>query len=286
MLGLEQQILKVQRNEITEYWIYKTLAANAKESKNRDTLSKIAEDEFKHYKFWKTISLKDTQPNHWKFVFYYNITRFLGLNFGIRLMERGEDLAQKVYGELKTVNPVVNEIIADEEEHESKLLEMVDKNELKYVSSIILGLNDALVELTGVLAGLTLALQDARLIAIVGVITGIAAALSMTASGYLSSKEEENKNPIKSSIYTGLSYIITVVILILPYLFLENHFLSLAVVLLLALLIIFLFNFYISVAKNLSFRKRFLEMAVISLGVAALNFLIGMLVRRYFKVET
>ena len=42
--------------------------------------------------------------------------------------------------------------------NESALLQLLDEEKLRYTGSIVLGLNDVLVELTGALAGLTLAL--------------------------------------------------------------------------------------------------------------------------------
>jgi VIT1/CCC1 family predicted Fe2+/Mn2+ transporter len=45
-----------------------------------------------------------------------------------------------------------------------------------------------------------------------------------------------------------------------------------------AVIIILVFTFYISVAKNLSFKKRFLRMLLISLGVAVISFFIGFLI--------
>jgi VIT1/CCC1 family predicted Fe2+/Mn2+ transporter len=157
---------------------------------------------------------------------------------------------------------------------------------LKYAGSIVLGLNDALVELTGALAGLTLALQNTRLIALTGSITGIAAALSMGASEYLSTKSEETaKSPLMASIYTGAAYIVTVILLILPYLLLDNYYACLGVTLAVAVTIIALFNYYISVAKDEPFRKRFLEMAGLSLGVAGLSFLVGYLIRSVLGVD-
>lgn len=144
----------------------------------------------------------------------------------------------------------------------------------------------ALVELTGTLAGLTLALQNTRLIALTGLITGIAAALSMAASEYLSTRSEQTeKKPLKASIYTGLAYIFTVAVLISPYLILENYILCLTFSLLAAILIIALFNYYISVAKDEPFRRRFLEMAALSFGVAAISFIIGYFIRSALGVE-
>ncbi len=155
-----------------------------------------------------------------------------------------------------------------------------NRRKLKYVSSIVLGLNDALVELIGILAGLTLALQEVRLIAITGFITGIAASLSMASSEYLSTKEEgDNRKPIKAAFYTGLSYFLTVVILTLPYLFFSNVYFCLISSISLSVLIIFLFNFYISKIKKISLQKRFTEMLLVSLGVAFVSFIIGYLIK-------
>jgi len=142
------------------------------------------------------------------------------------------------------------------------------------------------VELTGALAGLTLALQNTSLIALSGLITGIAAAMSMAASEYLSTRSEGgSKNPTKSAIYTGITYILTVTILILPYLLLDNYYVCLAVALASAVIIIAAFNYYISVAKDEPFRKRFFEMAGISLGVAALSFVLGFIIRNTLGIE-
>lgn len=66
---------------------------------------------------------------------------------------------------------------------------------------------------------------------------------------------------------------------------LANYFLSLACTLVTAVLIIASFNFYISVAKDLPFRRRFAEMAGLSLGVATLSFLVGLGLRHFLGVE-
>ena len=80
-------------------------------------------------------------------------------------------------------------------------------------------------------------------------------------------------------------YLLTVLLLILPYLLLTNYYLCLACTLVEAVLIIALFNYYISVAKDEPFAKRFLEMAGLSLGVAAFSFLIGFLLRIFLGVD-
>jgi VIT1/CCC1 family predicted Fe2+/Mn2+ transporter len=76
-----------------------------------------------------------------------------------------------------------------------------------------------------------------------------------------------------------------VIILILPYLVLTNYYLCLACTLAASVIIIALFNYYISVARDEPFRERFLEMAGLSLGVAAFSFLVGFLLRSFLGVD-
>ncbi len=281
------RLLAYQRNEITEYHIYRRLAALQSSPENRQVLERIAADEKRHYDLWRSYTGKDVQPDWAKVRKYCWISRLFGLTFGTKLMERGEVGAQQVYGSLPTdVFQEAQAIAQDEGVHERALLGMLDEERLRYVGSVVLGLNDALVELTGALAGLTLALQDTRLIALTGSITGVAAALSMACSEYLSTKSEEgDKHPLKAALYTGAAYVVTVILLILPYLVLPNFFLALACTLLTAILIIAFFTFYISVAKDLPFKRRFAEMAGLSLGVAGLSFLIGLVLRYFLGVE-
>jgi vacuolar iron transporter family protein len=270
------QIKTAQKNELTEYYLYLKLSKRIKNLENRSILEKIADDEKRHYEFWKRYTKFEMEPSKVQITWFYWIARILGLTFGIKLMEKGEEKAQVNYAKIAIIIPEVLKIRDEEETHERELINMIEEEKLNYVGSIVLGLNDALVELTGTLAGLTFALQNTKLIAITGLITGIAAGISMAASEYLSTKAEGNPHlAVKSAIYTGLAYFVTVFLLILPYLFLPNYLGCLCITLIVALLIIFCFNYYISVAKDYSFKKRFIEMAVISMGVALLSFGIG-----------
>lgn len=282
---VRKRILLSQKNEITEYHIYKKLAKKTN-GENRKILLKIAEEELNHYNIWKRFTDTDVKPNKFKIFRFYFISRIFGLTFGLKLMERGEENAQQSYSGIGLKLPEIENIIKEEGDHEDELLQMLDENFLKYTGSIVLGLNDALVELTGALAGFTLALKNARLIALVGLVTGIAAALSMASSEYLSTKAEgTEKSPVKASVFTGFAYIITVSLLIFPYLIFANYFVCLAITLLVAVFIIYIFNYYISVTMDLSFRKHFLEMILLSFGVAALSFFIGYLLRSVLGVE-
>ncbi|NLD74407.1 MAG: rubrerythrin family protein [Chloroflexi bacterium] len=281
-----EALLRSQRNEITEYHIYRRLAEATADPHNREVLNRIAEEERQHYGFWKQYTDQDVEPDRGKVSRYVAISRVLGLTFGIRLMEQGEEQAQVVYEQISHDIPTAKRIVEDEDRHEEELIEMIDEERLKYVGSVVLGLNDALVELTGMLAGLTLALQNTRLIGMTGLITGIAASFSMAASEYLSTKSEGGDvDPGRAALYTGLTYITTVAILIAPYLIVGNYMLALALTLVFAVGIILFFSYYTSVAQGVNFRRRFTEMVLISFGVALASFGIGYVVRQVFGIE-
>jgi len=284
--GIRNKIIQFQQTEITEYHIYKRLAKRIKSPENAKILDRIAEDEKRHYEGWKKYSNTDVPPR-WFFVwFYYFVSIVFGFTFGVKLMEQGEEAAQENYASIAKEIPEAVIYQKEEDEHEEQLINMLDEERLQYAGSVVLGLNDALVELTGALAGLTLALQNVKLIALSGLITGIAASLSMAASEYLSTRSEETtKDPIRASIYTGIAYIITVALLVLPYLLIENYIIDLIIALVTAVIIIAVFNYYISVAKGESFKERFLEMAGLSLGVALFSFIIGYFIRQWLGIE-
>lgn len=281
-----EMIKSFQRSEITEHHIYTKLSKVIKDSENAKILANIGMEEKKHYEIWKQYTNTEVKPNSLKVWWYYNISLILGITFGIKLMEGGENKAQNAYGTLLNQIPEAKMIMEEEHVHENALINMIDEERLQYAGSIVLGLNDALVELTGALAGLSLALQNTKLIAMAGLITGIAASFSMAASDYLSKKADETqKSPARSAAYTGTAYIITVALLIMPYLIFANYLVCLSLTLFIAILIIFGFNYYISVAKDLNFKRRFAEMAIISLGVSAITFGIGFLVRNALGID-
>lgn len=281
-----EQLLTLQQEEINGYHTYKRLARMVKDKKNSKVIERISGEEMKHYEIWKKYTGKDIKPNKAKINFFFWVSRLFGLTFGIRLMELGEERVQVAYAALIDSIPEAKQVMADEEKHEDELLDMLDEEGLRYAGSVVLGLNDALVELTGALAGLTFAFQNSRLIALAGLITGISASFSMAASEYLSTKaDQSDQNPVRSAIYTGVAYIFTVAMLVLPYLLITDFYISLVWMLLHAILIIAVFNYYISVAKGYDFKKRFLEMAGISLGVAAFSFLIGNVISRIIGVD-
>lgn len=281
-----QALLRFQRNERTESQVYTRLAALEKNETNRSVLLRIAGEEQAHYEILRGYTGQEVEPDRWRVRKYSVLAKLLGLTFAIKLMEGSEESAQQEYASFAHI-PALQQMARDENEHEEKLIALINEERLEYMGSVVLGLNDALVEFTGALAGFTLALSDSKLIALTGSITGIAAALSMASSEYLSTKSEggNGKHPVKAAVYTGIAYLFTVAALVAPFILCSHVLVALASMLAIALLIIALFNYYYSVARSERFRKRFTEMAVLSFSVAALSFLIGYALKEFTGID-
>ncbi len=280
-------IRKMQQNELTESVIYSEIAKFAKGEENKKTLNRLSSEEKAHYEIWKKYTGIEMKPEKSKVFKFKLIARVLGFTFAIKLMENGENGAQKEYDLLKDEVPESVSIREQEEEHEASLIEMLDEESLQYVGSMVLGMNDALVELTGSLAGFTFALQKTATIALSGLIVGISATLSMAASEFLSARSEGRGDAFKSCCYTGIAYLVTVALLILPYLLLgdEKYMTALFIMIAIVILIIAGFTYYISVAKGERFKPRFLEMSLISVGVAVISFVVGVLAKKFLGVD-
>ena len=272
-----------QKSEITEHEIYKNLAKRVRGLKSRRILSQIADDEMRHYNVWKTYTRRDVDPNRIKVWLFTVISMVFGFTFAIKLMENSEKRAHLLYSRFPGSFKEANGIIRDEEEHEQALQMLFSEERLQYAGSVIFTLNNALVELMGVLAGLTFLLQNSRAVALTASITGIAAAFSMGASSYIATASVPGGgNPLVAALSTGFAYILTVLLLITPYFVFNDLVRSFGVSLFVAIVIIGLFNYYISVVRLLSFKSRFLQMVTLSATVAALSFLAGYLIRYAF----
>ena len=280
-------IKKMQQNELTESVIYREIAKFAKGEENKKTLLRLADEEKAHYEIWKTYTGIEMKPQKGKVFKFKMLARILGFTFAIKLMENGEGKAGDEYALLLDEVEESAKIRQQEEEHEAALIEILDEERLQYVGSMVLGMNDALVELTGSLAGFTFAMQNTRLIALSGLIMGISATFSMASSEFLAAKSEGRKDAFKSCSYTGIAYLITVALLILPYMLFSNEQYMYALISMIATVILIIagFTYYISVAKGEKFRPKFLEMSCISVGVAIISFGVGILAKHFLGVD-
>ena len=283
----KQLMISFQKDEATSSLIYEYFATKIKNKKDAKTLSKIAKDEASHANVWQQYTHECVKPNMLKVWIYRILIYLLGYTFVIKLLEAHEYEGVTALKQLEKEIPEVKKIIADEIKHEKQLVDMLDEERLNYVGAMVLGLNDALVELTGTIAGMTFVLTNTTLIAMAGIITGVSATLSMAASNYLAERADGNPNALKASFYTGIAYLITVVFLVLPYLLFPTHMFVAALVCMIAIVVflVFIFNYYIGIVKSEPFWPKFIEMFGISLSVALIAFLIGWGAKVLFNID-
>jgi len=257
--NLKRVLMGIQRKEITEHSVYKRLSEKAK-GKNSEVLKKISEDEFGHYNEWKNYSKLDVPPSRLSIWKYLLIWRFFGLMFMMKLMEGNEEKAQVKYSGIVGVFPSAKQILAEEIEHEKLLITMIDEKRLDYLSVIISGLNDALIELSGELAGFTFALQNPALIGFAGLIAGVAQFLSSSASEmeiFLTERTTENKEAIKKSLFEGSIYLLTVFFLVTPFFLVNDPFFAMTISGFNSVVTIIFFTYYVSIVKELALKKMF-----------------------------
>lgn len=284
---LMKLVKKAQIDEEQGAILYEFMAKKEKNEANKKILIQMSKDEQKHAKVWKNITKADLKPNLFSILLFKFLTVVMGITFVIKTMQKKENLAQNGYEKMMKELPEAAKMLEDERRHEKELYNMIDEERLNYVGAMVLGLNDALVELTGAIAGVTFALANTKLVALTGLVTGISATFSMAASNYLAEKADNNPNALKSSIYTGLAYLVTVALLVLPYLLLPTHLyiIAFAIMIVTVILIIMFFNYYISVAKEEPFLKNFATMTIISLSVAVLSYIIGIVAKKLLGIE-
>lgn len=280
-------IKKMQQNEITESVIYEEIARFTKNEENKEVLMRLSHEEKAHYEIWEKYTDIKMKPQKIKVFKYKLLAKIFGFTFAIKLMEKGESMAQHEYELLFEEIEESRHICTQEEEHEEALISILDEERLRYVGSMVLGMNDALVELTGSLAGFTFAMQNTRLIALSGLIMGISATFSMASSEFLAAKSEGRSDALKSCSYTGIAYLVTVALLIMPYLVFDSSMYMAALFSMIAMVILIIagFTYYISVAQSERFKPRFLEMTLISVGVAVVSFFVGILAKQFLGVE-
>lgn len=289
--SVHRRLLRLQRMEATEAEVYRRLARSQKDLANREILERIASEEDRHQSVIQEITGQKVRANQMFVLWQILLARFFGLTFTVKMMENSEKRMASEYRELG-----LEELAEEEEAHEAELIGLLEEEGLRYLGSVILGLSDALIELTGALAGLTFAFQSLDIVALAGLVTGIAASFSMAASEYLATKEEaDGRSPAKAAAFTGIAYIATVFLLVMPYLLLtsddplrlglEPHLQALACTLAVGLGIVAAFNGYVAVAQDQSFGKRFVEMTGILIVVSAISFGIGIALRGWFGIE-
>jgi len=270
--------------------MYREFAAIEKDPGLRVVLEKLAEQERRHFLFWRAQAVrKEFEISVLTRVAFRMMRRALGFVFLARWLERHEVKMLAAYEAYAAhadprVEKQIAEIIAEERGHEEELLANIQEERVVFLGNIILGLNDGLIELTGALVGFSFVLADHRLVVLSGLIVGIAASLSMASSAYMQARHEEGRDARKAALYTGVAYSVVVALLVLPYLIFSQIRWALPVMVAEVLVIIASISYYTAIVFNRSFARQFSEMAILSMGVAVVTFSIGFLARLYWGV--
>lgn len=274
-----------------DYVIYKMLAGDETDLGFKKTLEELIKQEWDDYQFWLQFSEnKKFRVGRWQAISFKLIRRFLGLTFAAKILEgREKEMIENYTRYLSGVKDEkiragIAKILEHERHHEKELIEQIHEGKIKFLGNIILGLNDGLVELTGALVGFSFVLGSHTLVALTGLVTGIAASLSMASSAYVQALYENRKDAKRAAVYTGAAYLIVVGILVSPYFLLTAVNQAVILMLALALTVIFVVSLYGSIIFERNFSREFARMALMSLGVAAVTFSIGLILRKLFGV--
>ena len=279
-------------DELLDHLTYEALARRQGDSENRNLLERFAAQEREHFEFWARLAGKqpaDFKASRVRLYGLLLLSRVLGFAFTIRRLERGEEETLARYekilsqGLLEAAESArLAEILEEERAHEREVERRLSDERVTYLGSAVLGLNDALIELTGGLTGLVSSISDPLVIGFSGLVVGLAASMSMAASNFLSvgmsgQPEAEGRRPAKSALYTGVAYLLVVLALVAPFLVAERR-IALVGMWAIAVAIIAGFSYYSSVLLEVSFRRLFLQMLALGLGVAVITFVIGRII--------
>ncbi|MET1127978.1 MAG: VIT1/CCC1 family protein [Thermoproteota archaeon] len=279
-------------DELTESVLYSELAKIERDAATRKVLRELSEQEHRHYSFWRSILGRDCRARMYTVFLLKVAYRILGPIFVLNMLEQGEREAVEKYrsfiekfGVGEDVRREVEDILGEEEEHEEKLIDRIEDIRTKYLGYAALGLSDALVEVTGVHAGFLGATASTTVAGIAGLVVGFSAAISMAGAAYVQSRHSGSEKPGVSAMVTGLSYMLSVVLLALPYFLLGSMAISFATSVVLALAIVAAFTYYSSVIRRENFRSEFVTTSALLLGTAAASYLFGDVMGRVFGIQ-
>lgn len=286
--------------------MYSHLAKEEDHPKHKRFLNKLTAEEKKHEELLREI-LKDegVKPRRshflWlKLAFYRFISAIFGVPFGIAVIEREEDQTIKEYiaalSQIKEKRSTdkLKTIIKDEEAGEQELQDNLNdySEHFDYIKSIVFGLNDGLVEILAVVAGLAVVATSPFVVVVGGIIVGISGTLSMAGGAYLSSKsynlvEEEKKgtsttnSPFKDAAYTGIFYFLGSLSSVVPFAAGLSGFAGILAAIIIVSIVLVLASAVIGIVSKTSIKRRSLEMLTISLGAAFVTIILGIILRSY-----
>lgn len=293
MSGTDTTLQRVARvrmsDEWSDYTLYERLSRTVdSQSPFNVVLKELSATEHKHFEFWRNY-VPGEEPKLSKLKLYWILflRRFFGLTFATRYLDRHESNVVKEYQGLAKLipdsdKPAYNEMVADEKDHEKAFAMKVESSAVRYISFVVLGLADALVEISGIHAGWLGLFEKTEIAGLAGVIAGGAASLAMASAAFAQAKQGFQGSARLSAVYTGVSYFITAIILATPYFLTSNMILALGASLTLAVVILAITTWYSIVIQEKPFFKDFVEILAILFATTILVFVLGAVVSAEF----
>ena len=290
---VEGALLKVavesMKDEAKDRAIYEALAKAYRGSNHRytETFRTLAATEQKHYDFWKGYAGgREAKPSRLATFFILNLRLLMGTTFAIRFLERHEANTIARYRAIAPLIPedgrgAFQDIIADEMSNERSLRDRVEGPFVKYISFVILGLADAIVEISGIHAGSLGIYNSTELTGMAGIVAGAAASIAMASAAYAQAKQGFRGSAPVSASFTGASYFVSAAILAGPYFLTGAMVTAMAVSLTFGIVMVMAATYYNSVVSGKRFIKDFAELVAIMLAATAALYLFGDVVRVY-----
>src|SRR5881628_114905 len=275
------------QDELTDYKVYLALSRRERNPKFKEALVGLGETERGHYEFWRKFAPNaEVRAIRLRVYFVTLIRILLGLTFTLKFLERHESVVVRRYKQVEHFippedRPRFDQMVADEEHHETYLMGGIEEGRVKYMAFIVLGLADAVVEVAAIHAGSLGIYRRTELAGLAGIVAGMAASIAMASAAYAQAQQGFSGSAKKSAIYTGISYLITAVLLAFPYFLTPIQYIALATSLIVGMVLVALITYYDTVISDRVFRRQFIELAGIILGATAALYLIGLVIGNY-----
>ena len=276
---------KSAQDEYTDGAVYRMLGRHEKNQSFRKALEDLARGEQSHYDFWKAYA-PQAEPRINKLKVYITLVLrvILGLTFTMKFLERHEDALHQRYREMVEKIPAADkarfEAMMEEEEHQEDLLMgQIHEGRVKYMSFIVLGLADAVVEISGIHAGSLGIFNRTEFAGLAGVVAGMAASIAMASAAYAQAKQGFEGSAKWSAIYTGVSYMFTAIFLALPYFLTGSMVFALGTSLAVGVVLVAMMTYYDTVISGKRFKRQFAEIAGIIFAATLALYIAGTIIR-------
>ncbi|GBC71512.1 hypothetical protein HRbin02_01297 [Candidatus Calditenuaceae archaeon HR02] len=289
---MKTELRKYVIDEFSDYLIYKSLAEVERDASRREILSNLSKKEYEHYMFWLQLTnYQPKPPSGVRIGLMVVLRRLLGLVFIARLLERHERSVVRWYRELSDALPAKERetlfhIMREEEEQERMLIGQIEETVIKYLGYVVLGLADAIIELSGVHAGFLGATNVTILAGMAGIVVGFAASISMAVAVYLQAKQTPTIVPFKAAILTGITYVSTVILQALPFFLTSDIFTAFTASIAVSITLIAGFTYYGAVVRDADARREIITNVALTLGTAAATYLFGELLSTWLGIKS